>query len=41
MLSSRPYQADRTLHAAMEELYRCAGTQFDPTIVPYFCSCLE
>ncbi len=41
MLSDRPYQAARTPHAAMEELYRCTGTQFDPTLVPYFCSTIK
>jgi putative two-component system response regulator len=41
MLSHRPYQAIRTPLETMEELYKCAGTQFDPTLVHYFCTSLE
>jgi putative nucleotidyltransferase with HDIG domain len=41
MLSNRPYQVARTPLYAMQELYRCAGTQFDPTLVHYFCAALD
>jgi putative nucleotidyltransferase with HDIG domain len=33
MLSDRPYRAALTIEATEAELRRCAGTQFDPTIV--------
>jgi two-component system, cell cycle response regulator len=33
MTSSRPYQTARTPEEAIEELRRCAGTQFDPVVV--------
>jgi diguanylate cyclase (GGDEF)-like protein len=33
MLEERPYQPARPAHAALEELRRCAGTQFDPRVV--------
>jgi len=41
MTSRRPYQAPRPPVQAVEELRRCAGTQFDPILVDRFCSSLE
>jgi putative nucleotidyltransferase with HDIG domain len=41
MTSHRPYQAPRPPIQAVEELRRCAGTQFDPILVDRFCSSLE
>jgi putative nucleotidyltransferase with HDIG domain len=38
MTSYRPYQAPRPYTQALEELRRCAGTQFDPVLVDRFCS---
>lgn len=36
MLSEQPYQAARAVGEALDELERCAGTQFDPTLLPVF-----
>jgi two-component system cell cycle response regulator len=36
MTSSRPYSPPRSPDAALEELERCAGTQFDPAVVAAF-----
>jgi diguanylate cyclase (GGDEF)-like protein len=36
MISNRPYAPARTLDAALAELRRCAGTQFDAEIVSVF-----
>ena len=36
MISTRPYSPGREIDAALAELRRCAGTQFDPDIVPVF-----
>lgn len=36
MTSGRPYQPNRTLRAATEELRRCAGRDFDPQVVGAF-----
>jgi diguanylate cyclase (GGDEF)-like protein len=36
MIADRPYSPPRTIEEALEELRRCAGTQFDPAIVPVF-----
>ncbi|MFL5626982.1 MAG: HD-GYP domain-containing protein [Ktedonobacteraceae bacterium] len=33
----RPYQGQRTPLEALEELRRCAGSQFDPAMVDVFC----
>ena len=38
MTSERPYAAARTPQAALDELRRCAGTQFDPVVVEAFCA---
>jgi putative nucleotidyltransferase with HDIG domain len=37
MTSDRSYQRRRSPCEALEELERCAGTQFDPTLVQLFC----
>ena len=36
MTEQRPYQEPRSPHEALEELRRCAGTQFDPAVVEAF-----
>ncbi len=36
MIADRPYRRGRTIEDAIEELERCAGTQFDPKIVDPF-----
>ena len=36
MTSDRPYRAATTPEAALAELARCAGTQFDPEVVQAF-----
>jgi two-component system cell cycle response regulator len=41
MTTNRPHQARRTSAAAMAELHRCAGTQFDPQVVAAFTRVLE
>jgi diguanylate cyclase (GGDEF)-like protein len=38
MVSSRPYRSRMSAEVALEELRRCAGTQFDPAVVEAFCS---
>jgi HD-GYP domain-containing protein (c-di-GMP phosphodiesterase class II) len=38
MTSTRPYRAALTTEAALEELVRCAGTQFDPVLTE---ACIE
>ena len=37
MTTDRPYQPAVPLDDALDELRRCAGTQFDPTVVEVFC----
>ena len=37
MTTDRPYQPSIPLEEALEELRRCAGTQFDPDVVEVFC----
>jgi HD-GYP domain-containing protein (c-di-GMP phosphodiesterase class II) len=37
MLDERVYKQAMSLTDALEELRRCAGTQFDPTLVDVFC----
>jgi len=41
MTSDRNYQKRRTAAEALEELRRCAGTQFDAQLVSLFCNSLE
>lgn len=41
MTSDRPYRAAMSHEEAVAELRRCAGTQFDPNIVPSFLEILE
>jgi diguanylate cyclase (GGDEF)-like protein len=36
MIADRPYSPPRTIDEALAELRRCAGSQFDPSIVPVF-----
>jgi len=36
MISNRPYSKAKSTDDALIELRRCAGTQFDPAIVPVF-----
>jgi HD-GYP domain-containing protein (c-di-GMP phosphodiesterase class II) len=38
MISDRPHSTKRTPIQACDELLRCAGTQFDPTVVKAFLS---
>ena len=37
MVNERPYRAAMRYEAALAELIRCAGTQFDPNVVAAFC----
>jgi HD-GYP domain-containing protein (c-di-GMP phosphodiesterase class II) len=41
MTSDRNYQQRRTASEALEELRRCAGTQFDAQLANFFCNSLE
>lgn len=41
MVSQRPYQKARSIKEAIEELRRCSGNQFDPSLVPAFITLLE
>jgi diguanylate cyclase (GGDEF)-like protein len=38
MICGRPYRAPMSTEVALAELRRCAGTQFDPTVVDAFCA---
>ena len=40
MVSNRAYRPARSPEAAVAELRRCAGTQFDPEVVDAFCAAL-
>ena len=39
--SLRPYRQRLSPQQALDELRRCAGTQFDPELVEVFCKMLE
>ena len=41
MTSDRPYSVSRHTYQALSELRRCAGTQFDPTVVEAICAEFE
>jgi two-component system, cell cycle response regulator len=41
MTKPRPYSPSRTIDAALGELDRCAGAQFDPGIVQVFCELFQ
>lgn len=41
MIAERPYRQPMPPHAALEELRRCAGTQFDPAVVEVFVRAVE
>ena len=41
MIADRPYRAGMAPDAAREELERCSGTQFDPTVVTAFLRALD
>lgn len=41
MISEQPYQAALTTSEALDELERCAGTQFDPELLPVFQTVLK
>ena len=41
MVSDRPYRKGLSQEYAVEELYRCAGSQFDPELVPVFVQTVE
>jgi two-component system, cell cycle response regulator len=38
LMSDRPYRSAQPLSVALDELRRCAGSQFDPRIVDAFCA---
>lgn len=40
MTTGRPYQRTMSAEAALAELTRCAGTQFDPDLTRVFANCL-
>jgi putative nucleotidyltransferase with HDIG domain len=40
MTSARPYSEAKTINVALDELKRCAGTQFDPVVVAAFADLL-
>jgi HD-GYP domain-containing protein (c-di-GMP phosphodiesterase class II) len=41
MITTRPYQGARTVAQAKDEIWRCAGTQFDRSLADQFCTLLE
>lgn len=38
---ARPYKSARTHAAAVDEIRRCAGNQFDPSVVDVFCRTVD
>jgi HD-GYP domain-containing protein (c-di-GMP phosphodiesterase class II) len=40
LTSDRPYRAARTIPETIQELRRCAGTQFDPDLAELLCELL-
>ena len=40
MTTDRPYRSAMSRRDALEELYRCAGTQFDPQVTEALVGCL-
>jgi HD-GYP domain-containing protein (c-di-GMP phosphodiesterase class II) len=40
MISKRPYRTRMSPEVALEEIRRCAGTQFDPCVVEAFCAAI-
>jgi HD-GYP domain-containing protein (c-di-GMP phosphodiesterase class II) len=38
MIGPRPYRLGMSEEGALNELRRCAGTQFDPDVVEVFCA---
>ena len=41
MVSTKPYRTTMESHEALEELHRCAGSQFDPRLVALFCDFVQ
>jgi HD-GYP domain-containing protein (c-di-GMP phosphodiesterase class II) len=41
MTTDRPHRPRKSSSEALAELYRCAGTQFDPEVVDAFARVLE
>ena len=41
MTTDRPHRPRQSASEALGELYRCAGTQFDPEVVEAFARVLE
>lgn len=41
MTNNRPYNRRRTFDEAFEEIRRCAGTQFDPSLTEQFISTIQ
>lgn len=41
MMSDRPYRKNKTFLESVEELKRCAGSQFDPDLVNVFLKAME
>jgi len=39
--SPRPYRDQLNLKNALDELKRCSGSQFDPSLVPVFCALMQ
>jgi HD-GYP domain-containing protein (c-di-GMP phosphodiesterase class II) len=41
MTSDRPYRRGLSMEAALAELHRCAGAQYDPAVVAAFDDAVE